>query len=263
MYKDSAENMRKNLLELAYNTGNVGAHIGGSLSIIEILMVLHCDIMKFDKDNSDDFILSKGHGGLGYYTALYECGKITKEQLFSFEENGGILPGQPSKNTDIGIVYSSGSLGMGLSFGIGRALSYKMDNKNNKVYVLMGDGECNEGSVWESVFYACANKLDNLVIIVDANGLQSDGNTQNILNMNLLEMFKANDLCVIEVDGHDCEQLISAFSSIHTEKPLLIYAHTIKGKGVSFMENNNEWHHSRITKEQYLDACSQINGVEI
>lgn len=260
MYDNISTNMRKNLLELAYNAGNIGAHIGGSLSLIDILMVLHCKIMNLESNNPDEFILSKGHGGLGYYTALYECGKITKEQLFSFEENGGVLPGQPSKNEQIGISYSSGSLGMGLSFAVGKAVASKLRNIDNKIYVLLGDGECNEGSVWESVFFASSNKLDNLVVIIDANGMQSDNTTESILNIDLLKMFEANNFCIVDVCGHNCEELVRAFKTQHIDKPLLIYARTVKGKGVSFMENNNYWHHSKITKEEYINAINELSG---
>ncbi|ONI45624.1 hypothetical protein AN642_01360 [Epulopiscium sp. SCG-B10WGA-EpuloA2] len=251
--------MRRNLLELAYNIGNLGAHIGAGLSIIEILKVIYMDIKK----DNDYFILSKGHAGIGYYTILHEVGLLTKEQLLSFGKDGSILSTHPSKNLEIGIECSTGSLGMGLSYGIGKALSAKIKNNNSKTYVLLGDGECNEGCVWEGAIYAGSQKLDNLTVIVDANNMQSDGQTKDILSYNLSDMWKACGWHIVDVDGHNCKDLQIAFRTKTNKQPLLIYANTIKGKGISFMEHNNNWHHSRLTKDQYQEAISELEASEV
>ncbi|WP_305767113.1 transketolase [Candidatus Epulonipiscium viviparus] len=251
--------MRRNLLEMAYSKGNSGAHIGAGLSIIEILKVIYFDI----KRPNDCFILSKGHGGIGYYTVLYEAGLITKEQLFSFGKDGGILSTHPSKNLDIGIECSTGSLGMGLSFGIGKALAARITGADDRVYVLLGDGECNEGSVWEAAMFAGSAKLTNLIAIVDANKFQLDGPTAEVLSCDLPAMWAACGWSVTSIDGNNCDQLREAFSLKPANKPLLVYANTIKGKGISFMEANNEWHHTRLVKDQLDAALAELNIAEV
>lgn len=248
--------MRLNLLMLAHNASDKGAHIASSLSEIEILANLYLSVMNLE---NDIFVLSKGHGGLGYYTALHQAGFITFDQLQSFETEGGDFPGQPSKNRKYGIEYSSGSLGMGLSYAIGLALSKKIKNEKGNVYVLLGDGECNEGSVWEAAMFAAANKLDNLVAIVDYNRMQSDASTAEVMSCNLPAIWKSNNWFTVETDGHDLCQLDSAFQVIHIDKPLVVIASTIKGKGVSFMENDNKWHHNRLSDTDYENAVKEVS----
>lgn len=260
--QESCKNMRKNIIELGYKAGSNGAHFGSALSIVEIMRVLY-HIMKFDKNNllledRDRFILSKGHGSLAYYTVLFEADIITKEQLFTFEDNGGDFPGQPSMNQSLGIEYASGSLGLGLSLGIGNALASRLKNVNYNVYVLLGDGEINEGSVWEAVMLASHLRLNNLVAIIDQNNMQSDGSTCNVLETDLESMFSGFGWNVQKADGHDIDDLLSKFSNLHYNKPTVVIADTVKGKGISFMENNNDWHHNVLTKTNYDKAIEEL-----
>jgi len=257
--------MRKKALELALSAGNNGAHLGSGLSIIEIMAVLYGGIMKIDPKNPrweerDRFILSKGHGTLGYYTALAEAGLISFEELLTFEKNGGFLPGQPVMNMDKGIEFSSGSLGHGLSLGVGVALAGKKRGLDYKVYVLMGDGECNEGSVWEAAMAAKHYKLSNLIAIIDANDMQSDGARCDIMAADYETIWKGFGWDVATADGHNVSSLYETLrAGTRTDIPRAIIARTIKGKGVSFMENNNEWHHNRLTLAQYEAAVKELN----
>jgi len=261
-----AQRMRRNALKMAFQAGSNGAHLGPGLSIMEITASLYGAVMRFDPADPrfidrDRFILSKGHGSLGYYTALAEAGIISTEELFSFEENGGLFPGQPAKNIDKGIEVSSGSLGLGLSIGIGIALDAKRKGKGYTVYVLLGDGECNEGTVWEAAMAAAHFHLDNIVAIVDNNSMQSDGPTASILDMiDLPSKWKSFGWYVKQVNGHDPASLLAALidDKVPTGSPSVVIAKTIKGKGVSFMENNNMWHHNRLTKEQYDAALKEL-----
>lgn len=264
--REMACRIRKRILDLAYSAGKNGAHLGSGLSIVEIMAVLYGGVMRFDPRNPrwdlrDRFILSKGHGSLGYYTALAQAGLISDELLGTFEVNGGILPGQPVMNPDIGIEFSSGSLGHGLSLGIGTALAGRMSSKEYRVYVLMGDGECNEGSVWEAAMAARHLGLSHLVVIVDANGMQSDGPCRDIICVNLDSVWRGFDWHVSRVDGHSVSDLWNALQNPgEPGRPHVIIAQTIKGKGVSFMEGNNEWHHNRLTINQYNEAIAEISS---
>ena len=260
-----ANHMRQQLLTLGYSAGTKGAHFGSGLSIIELTATLYGAILRLNKvnphdENRDRFILSKGHGSLGLYTALAEAEIISEEELRTFEINDGFLPGQPQLNIDKGIEFSSGSLGHGLSFGIGSALFAKNMGKDFKTYVLMGDGECNEGSVWEAVMSAAHFKLDNLITIVDRNRLQSDGVSSDIMNMDdFPNKWRSFGWATTEIDGHNISEVFDALTLENpTGKPYAIIANTIKGKGISFMENNNEWHHNRLTEEQYITAMSEL-----
>ena len=265
--QEAAMSMRRNIIQLAYNGGNNGAHIAPSLSIVEILATLYLTAMKLNKENKADenrdrFILSKGHGGLGYYTALHEAGLISKEELYSFEHNGGEFPGQPSKNINKGIDYSGGSLGMGLSYGIGLALSAQKKQATYNVFVLMGDGELNEGIVWEGAMLAAHLNVSNLTVIVDRNGMQSDGMSKDILSIKIDKIWEAYGWHVITCNGHDVLSLLNAFAKKSVDRPRVIIAETIKGKGVSFMENNNEWHHNRLSKDQFALAMKELGGLQ-
>jgi transketolase len=263
--EQAATQMRKNALRMALLAGSNGAHLGAGLSIIEIMATLYCLVMTMNSKSltgsgRDRFILSKGHGTLGYYPALEAAGIITEEQLFTFEQNGGCLPGQPSINTDLGIEYSSGSLGLGLSYAVGLCLAFQRSKQPNRVYVLLGDGECNEGTIWEAAMSAVHYKLSNLTVIVDANSMQSDGKTCDILNIDLVKMWHGFGWEVAPVkDGHDIAQLFASLTRPATEgKPRVIIARTVKGKGVSFMENNNEWHHNRLSQAQFDAAMAEL-----
>lgn len=262
-----AQRMRLNIIRLAYQVGNKGAHIASALSCNEIMAVLYGNVMNLNPKNPmwqerDRFLIGKGHGALALYAALYDAGFFSEEKLFTYQENGGDLPGQPSMNLSLGIEVSSGSLGNALSVGEGIALSAKKRGDKYKTYVLLGDGECNEGTIWETAMSASHFRLDNLIAIVDLNGMQSDGQSVEILNMgNMREKWNAFGWNIIEADGHDVRSLYNAFHTIKQEsKPTVILTHTIKGRGVSFMENNNAWHHNHLSKEQYELALSELEA---
>lgn len=254
-----AKLVRKNILYLTNRAGKKGAHIGPSLSLVEILTVLFSQCFDFSKDK---FVLSKGHGGLGYYASLYETGQITKEQLETFEQNGGDFPGQPSRQPGNSIIYSSGSLGLGLSYGAGLAWSMRRQEEDGRVVVLLGDGELNEGSVWESVMFAKQQELSNLLAIVDWNGMQSDGKTEQIISMDLEEIWRAFGWEVMVCDGHNTEELKRVFTCKENGKPRVILAKTTKGKGVSFMENDRRWHHGGLNEEQYEAALKEVEEAD-
>lgn len=264
--EEMSKRMRKGALDMALAAGANSSHFGSGLSIIEITATLFGAIMKYDRNNPqwsgrDRFILSKGHGVLGYYTALAEAGFVPKEDLLTFEKTGSYLVGHPVINREKGIEFSNGSLGMGLSLGIGVALAGKRRNSKYKVYVLMGDGECNEGSIWEAAMAAPQFKLDNLVAIIDKNNFQLGGTNSEIMSVGDL----AGKWCsfgwgVVEVDGHNVGQLYDVFNKANIHgRPATIIANTIKGKGVSFAENNNVWHHAVLTKSQYETAILELN----
>lgn len=263
-----SQKIKLKIIETAHDAGNQGVHIGGALSMVDILAVLYGDIMKYDVNNPmdknrDRFILSKGHDCLGLYAALNVAGFITDEELKSnYLQDFGFLPTHPVKCLDKGIECSSGSLGMGLAFGIGEALAAKMENRPSRIYVVVGDGECEEGSCWEAFMAAVQYKLDNITLFLDRNGLQSDGFTKDIMPVNYPDALKVLGWNVIEVNGHDTEALdTAAKAALECKgKPTVIIADTVKGKGISFMENNNAWHHGHLTEEQYLQAMEELKN---
>jgi transketolase len=256
--------MRKDILDMCYRCGVEKAHLGGCMSMVEILAVLYTEIMnispKMEKwDERDRFILSKGHGGIALYAALKQAGILTKEEI-SRDMRGAntITYRHPKINRIKGIELSSGSLGMGLSFGAGLACAFLRKNYTSKVYVMLGDGECNEGSVWESAAMVSHFHLKNLTVIVDVNKLQLDGTTTEILNMESMpEKWKAFGFDVIDIDGHNISAIYEAFIK-DTEKPKAIIANTIKGKGCSFAENNVAWHDNFLSDELYQLALSEL-----
>jgi len=263
--KDMAKRMRLNALDMALGAGRNGAHLGPAMSCMEIFAVLYNTVLKYNirepewKDR-DRLLISKAHCVLAYYTALEEVGFITKDDLMSFEKNGTSFAGHPAMNLNHGIEYSGGSLGMALSVGVGMALNAKQLGHNHKVYVLLGDGECDEGSNWEAFLAAAHFKLDNLVVIIDKNKLQYDGTTEEIMNLgDIGRKLEAFDWQTTEVDGHNITSLLEAFSKNYTAKPYAIIANTIKGKGISFMENIREWHHSTLSQAQYDCAVMEVS----
>ncbi len=263
--KNFAFQVRKNILEMAVVAGASSAHFGGALSITEIVATLFAYQMKIDKKNPmweerDRFILSKGHACLAYYAALCEVGYISNNELKTFEQNDTNLLGHPVINRDLGIDFSNGSLGMGLSLGIGVAISSKKKKKNFCVYVIIGDGECNEGSIWEGAMAAPNFKLDNLYVIIDKNNFQQTGSNKEIMNVeNLKDKWSSFGWYVVEVDGHNIQELCDSFNeSSKINKPKAIIANTIMGKGFSFSENNNEWHHSVLSKSFYEKAIKEL-----
>ena len=265
--KKLTKEMRKNILKMSLAAGSSSSHFGGSLSTVELLATLYNSVLKFDSSNPlwedrDRFILSKGHACLGYYSVLCEKGYFAKEDLNLFEKNGSFLLGHPVINKKKGIEFSNGSLGMGLSLGIGVAIAAKKNKKNYKVFVLIGDGECNEGSVWEASMSASHFKLNNLTAILDKNNLQQTGSNEEIMSTKGLgDKWRSFNWDVKEIDGHDIAQILSAFNYV-SEKPKLILANTIKGKGFSFSENNNDWHHKIMTKQQYEDALKELDDTK-
>ena len=260
-----ARHMRRMALELAYRCGT-SSHLGGGLSMMEILSVLYGVVMNTAQHSvpyeaQDKFVLSKGHGVLGLYTALAEFGIITQEKLATFQQDGSDLIAHPVMKEELGLESSSGSLGQGISMGVGLALAAKKKGYAYRTFVLCGNGESNEGSVWEAAMSAVQFGLDNFTLVIDNNHMQSDGASEAILDLSdrYGAMLRAVGFETIEVDGHDVAVLIDAFQSARTEgKPCALVAHTVKGKGVSFMENNNDWHHNRLTEEQYQRAITEV-----
>lgn len=264
--QDMTRFMRTKILDVSHHCA-LSAHLGGGLSMVEIMAVLYGNVLNVRPaqprwPERDRFILSKGHGVLGYYAALLASGFLTDEVFNTFQTNESDLISHPVMNLDLGIESSNGSLGHGLSMGIGIALAARKQSRNFQTYVLMGDGECNEGSVWEAVMSAAQLQLDNLTAIIDYNKLQSDGDSRQIVNFgDLAAKFACFGWSVSEVDGHDLDALQAAFQRPRTRRaPHVLVAHTVKGKGISFMENNNEWHHARLTKAHYEQACAELGA---
>jgi len=254
--------MRHDIFRMGLQTGLNGAHFGGGLSLVEIMAVLYRSVLRVNPEKPrwperDRFILSKGHGAMAYYAALKQVGFVTDEELMTFKSNHTFLYGHPSMNPDKGIEFSSGSLGLGLALGVGTAMGLrKRDNHAPRVFVLMGDGECGEGSVWESAASASHFGLSNLVAIIDKNGMQYDGPTNDVLNMDgMAEKWESFGWQAQTVDGHNLTELLDAFDNLG-DKPSVIVANTIKGKGVSYMENNPAWHHNRLTQAQFEELTA-------
>ncbi|MEI6433302.1 MAG: transketolase [Bacteroidota bacterium] len=248
------------LLEILrlYKKANAG-HIAASLSCLDILILLYFRQMS----DQDHFILSKGHAALGLYTVLSASGKISPDELETFYEDGTKLAAHPPCSGLLnGIVFGTGSLGHGLSLAAGKALSTRFTGNKAKVYCLLSDGDCNEGSTWEAALFAGHHKLNNLIVIVDNNGLQGFGSTLDVLDLTPLkskwESFNFD--VYIGENGNDLECLQKVFNSIKYDdfRPKCIIAKTIKGSGVSFMENKMEWHYLPMTDEQYSQAIKQI-----
>ena len=243
-------------------------HPGGSLSISDILAYLYFEAMNVDVNNPkwddrDRLVLSKGHTAPGLYAALALKGFIPREDLKTLRQADSYLQGHPDMKHTPGVDMTSGSLGLGISAACGMALSAKIRNKNYYTYAILGDGECEEGQVWEAIMFASHYKLDNLCLIVDNNGLQIDGRVEDVMNTmpyeSKLEAFGWN---VITIDGHDIEQILSAFDSAKTVKgkPTAIVAKTVKGKGVSFMENEAGWHGKAPNDAEYEKAIAELNA---
>jgi transketolase len=261
--KRAAQEIRYDILRMGLKTGSNGAHFGGGLSLVEIMAVLYLSVMRVDSSRPrwqerDRFILSKGHGAMALYAALKQVGFVTDEELMTFKSNNTFLYGHPSMNLDKGIEFSSGSLGLGLALGAGTAMGLrKRGNNTSRVFVLMGDGECDEGSVWESAASAAHFGLSNLVAIVDKNGLQYDGPTREILNMDgMAEKWESFGWQTRVVDGHNLRELLEALDRFEG-KPTVVIANTVKGKGISFMEHNPAWHHNRLTQAQFDELTAK------
>ena len=253
--------VRRKIIEIAHGVGKKGVHLGSALSTVEILSVLYAQIMKYNQgENSDYFILSKGHAYLGLYAVLCQAGYFSLEDLKkNFMVDDGLFPVHPIKNIEKGIEFSGGSLGMGMSFAVGKAYALKLAGRKNKVFTLLGDGECNEGIVWEAFMAASHMKLFNLVAIIDKNSLQQDGWTKEVIDVDIEKMAGAAGWEVAVVDGHSVTELLQALGKERgSGMPLCIIANTVKGKGISFMENDNYWHHAFMTEKQYSMAIEEL-----
>jgi len=240
------------------------SHIGSIFSIADILAVLYGSWLVKDKDNPrlpnrDRFILSKGHAGAGVYAALAHSGFFDVSMLDNHYQNGSILSGHVSHKGVPGVEFSTGSLGHGLPVAVGMAYAAKVDSLSHRVVCLISDGECDEGSNWEAFLFAAHHNLSNLIVIVDFNGLQSIKSTTDTLNLYpFKEKLEAFNWCVIEVDGHSHEDLLMALNADSHPKPKLLIARTVKGKGVSFMENNVLWHYRSARGDEYDAALLEL-----
>ena len=242
-------------------------HIGPALSCVEILVALYHHVMKVDSGDPlckgrDRFILSKGHAAMALYACLHRAGYINEEKLFSYCENGSELAEHPLANKLPCIEFATGSLGHGLSIGIGIALASRLRETPYYVYVLMGDGECNEGSVWEAAGLATALRLNNLVAIVDYNKMQATDRYDRLSGgYDLKDVFRSFGWRSYEVDGHNVREIIKVFDDdfFKEKRPKVIMAHTIKGKGVSFMENDLEWHYRPPSSNDLKNAIKELN----
>ena len=260
----TAARARQLLLQAVYNAGC--GHPGGSLSICDALSVLYFRKMRISPENPHDpdrdrFVLSKGHGAPALYAILSLRGYFGADEVLSFRQIGSRLSGHPDMNKTPGVDMSTGSLGQGVSAAVGMALAGKLDGKDYRVYTILGDGEIEEGQVWEAAMAAAKFHLDNLCAAVDVNGLQIDGTTDEVMPSGPLDAkFAAFGWHVIHVDGHDVAALDAAYDEAAQVrgKPTMLLLHTVKGKGVSFMENNVEWHGKAPNAEQYAIAAGEL-----
>lgn len=258
--------LRKDIIEMLYESQS--GHPGGSLSACDILATLYFKSMNIDsknpkKEDRDRFILSKGHAAPVLYAALAEKGYFPKEELLKLRKIDSMLQGHPDMKGTPGVDMSTGSLGQGISAACGIAKSAKIYSQKYRTYVLLGDGELQEGIVWESAMFASHYKLDNLTVFLDYNGLQIDGKNEDVMTVSPVdEKFKAFGWNVIKIDGHNIEEIINSIDEAKKEKskPTIIIAKTIKGKGVSFMENNVDWHGTAPNLEQKEEALKELGG---
>ena len=248
MLEEKAKNIRKNIIHIA----NLSAspHVGSALSSVDILTLLYFEILNIEPyDNRDIFVLSKAHGAMALYATLYERGLLSKEMLESYYQNGGLLPAHTDRTTNKYIEISAGSLGHGLPIAVGMAHALKLQNSKRKVYVLMGDGESQEGSVWEASMLAPKLNLDNLTVIIDRNNLQGYGRANDLLSYEPIdEKFRSFNWDVFRVNGHCFDDLRGALKT-EESKPKVIIADTTKGCGVDFMEDQLIWHYYIVTDE--------------
>lgn len=258
--------LRRTILEMAFAGSTV--HIVCAFSIVEILAVLYRKHLRLGDgtpraEGRDYLVLSKGHGVMAQYACMRELGWLNDADIRNYFGNGTILKGLSDAHVP-GIEVTSGSLGHGLSVGVGMALGAKRKASGQRCYAIVGDGEMNEGAIWEAILFASHFKLDNLTLIVDENGFQAMGATQDILDLgNLVEKLTAFGFDAQAVDGHDedrLDEMLSTMKHVANGRPKAIVAKTIKGKGVSFMENRNTWHYTRLTQATYDDALAELNA---
>ena len=260
-----AKQLRLDALDMALAAESGGSHVGGSLSCVEILAVLYGEILHFDvknplDPNRDRFLPSKNHCVLAHIPALAAAGFFPREEILQFQKDGGRLTGYP-RRPEIGLEYSGGSLGMALSVGIGMALAAQEEKRPSQIYVLLGDGELNEGSVWEAFMAAAHYGLENLTAVIDRNRLSYDGDTETVMGLECLNAkLSSFGWHVSQCDGHDIWALLEAFQDTKAGRPHAILAETVKGKGVSFAEHRPEWHHHRLSQEEYDRARKEVLG---
>ena len=265
MLKEQAKEIRKDIVTMIGQAKS--GHPGGSLSATEIVTYLYFEELRIDPanprwDDRDRFILSKGHAAPVLYAALARRGFFPTEELSTLRKIGSHLQGHPDMKKVPGVDMSTGSLGTGFSAATGIAMACKLDKKDNYVYALLGDGELQEGQVWEAAMSAAHYKLDNLIAFLDNNGLQIDGNIDDVLSPNPIDAkFAAFGWQVLVIDGHDFKQIADAVAAAKAEKgrPTMIVAKTVKGKGVSYMENQAGWHGSAPNEEQVAQAMAELN----
>ncbi len=256
--------LRRHVITMIATAGS--GHPGGSLSAADIVTALYFKVMRHDPKNPqlpdrDRFVLSKGHAAPILYAALAECGYFPVEELSTLRKLGSRLQGHTDRTLTPGVEMSAGSLGQGLSYGIGIALAGRLDKKSYRTFVLLGDGECDEGQVWEAAMFAPHHRIDNITAIVDHNDLQLDGRTCDIMGLEPLgDKWRAFNWHVLEINGHDIKQIIEALKkAVDTKgKPTVIIAHTVKGKGVSFMENNVDFHGKAPNPQETEQALKEL-----
>ena len=263
--KAMCKRMRMHAMDMALAAGNRGAHISGSLSCIEIYAVLYGAILHYDLDNPlwderDRFIAGKEHARLAEFPARAEMGFYPTDVLNSYEQNDGLLVGHQIKK-ELGVEYGSMSLGMEMSFAVGKALIAKQTQKKYRVFCLLGDAECEEGCVWESFISAAHYHLDNMTVIIDRNYMSVDGNTEELMaQLDMQKKMEAFGWESVTIDGHDIRQLMEALLHQPEGRPYAIVAKTTKGKGVSFIENNKSWHQAVLNEKLYQQAISEIQN---
>ncbi len=263
-YENIAKKIRKKILDISYKTKST--HIGSSFSIVEILVALYFKHLKINPKkpldkNRDKFILSKGHACSAFYTTLFYKGFFDKKIFNGFAKDEGTLEHHPNYDIKRGIEASTGSLGHGLSLGVGMALAAKYNKSKQRIYVLLADGELNEGSNWEAIMFAAQHKLDNLVAIVDYNKIQALGRVKDIIDLKPLDKkWQSFNWSVKEINGHNFKQIFNALEKVPFKKnrPSVIIANTIKGKGVSFMENKLLWHYRCPDDNEYKKALKEL-----
>lgn len=262
--KAMCRRMRLHAMDMALAAGNRGAHVSGSLSCIEIYAVLYGAILNYDIDNPlwndrDRFIAGKEHARLAEYPARAEMGFYSADVLNSYEQNDGLLVGHQLKK-ELGVEYGSMSLGMEMSFAVGKAIIAKQTEQKYHIYCLLGDAECEEGPVWEAFIAAAHYKLDNLTVIIDRNRMSVDGNTEELMaQRDMQKKMEAFGFESVTVDGHDILQLLEALKHKPEGKPYAIIAETTKGKGVSFIENNKSWHQAIMGEKLYQQALEELS----
>lgn len=257
--------VRRDIITMTANAGS--GHPGGSLSAVELMTSVFYNHMRLDPknpkwDGRDRFVLSKGHSAPCYYAVLASLGFIDRSEYANFRQLHSILQGHPDCKKVPGVDASTGSLGQGCSIAVGMALGAKNLGKDTQVFTLLGDGECQEGQIWEAFMSAAHYKLDNLTVMIDNNGLQIDGSNDEVMSLgNLPAKLKAFGFDLYEINGHDLDAIEAALAAPHTpDVPKCILAHTVKGKGVSFMENQASWHGTAPNEEQYNQAIAELDA---